>query len=417
MTSTFPPADRSDLQFPKLRRVEVHPVEQNGEQAICLRDGANIAQNMLLLPPLAFFMATFLDGKHTVEDIQTQVLNQFGQTIPCDRIWELILRLDRELYLDSQPYRQAFQAMLDEFHAKPCIDPAHAGLSYEKEPEALGNQLNSFLAALPPDEIEKKNHLQALIAPHIDIRRGGETFAYAYREIAACDPADVYLVFGTAHQSRSSLLTLTNKSYNTPLGAIETDASFVEQFAHSVSIDVFEEEILHRDEHSIEFQALWIRHMLGREWKGKIVPILCGSFHAYIEQGTNPWEDTRLVQALDRLKEMVADYKGNVGIIAGVDFSHVGKRFGSELGIPETELERVEKEDRAVLDTILRGDWREFYTQVQQHGDCNNLCGLSPIFMALYVLPPSSGKLLHYNQSLETDTESVVSYASVAFYR
>jgi len=267
----------------------------------------------------------------------------------------------------------------------------------------------------PRSSIHSQKQLKVLIAPHIDFHRGGAGFAHAYREAARCAPADLYLIFGTAHQSVHSLFILTPKDYNTPLGRMPTDTRFVEQFSREAPVDVFEEEWLHRNEHSAEFQAVWLRYILDGDWQGKIVPILCGSFHRYVQEGISPRQDPDLASCLDLLRRLVDEYPGRVALIAGVDLSHVGKRFGHEQGIPAAELARVEREDQAVLEAIQSGEAERFYARIAKNKDRNNVCGLSPIYMVLDIARPGSGRLLHYGQAVERETESVVTFASLSF--
>ena len=417
MNQQCPYPGRPDLEYPVLRSVEVQPFDQNGEQMVCLRDSTNIAAHVLVLPPLAFFMATFMNGKYSVKDIQAQVTKQFGFEVPLDRIWDIVNTLDKELFLESQPFVAAYQAVVDAYHADPYRKPFHAGQSYENDPVLLKQQLAAFNNHIPFSGTSvKQKQVKLLIVPHIDIHQGGDCYASGYRSIRESRPSDLYIILGTAHQSRSSFLSLTKKSYNTPLGVVETDVDFVEEFSRNVPMDVYEEELLHRTEHSIEFQAVWLRHTLGEHWRGKVMPILCGSFQSFIETGKLPSEDKNLAASLEILRSMILQYPGQVTLIAGVDFSHVGKRFGDDEGIPLPVLTRVEKEDQDVIKSILTGKADVFFKTVYKNRDRNNLCGLSPIYMALHVGCPSPGQILQYAQSVEDDTESMVSYASIVFH-
>lgn len=408
--------DRPDLKYPKLRAVEVHPIEQEGGSMVILKDPLQLAEGMLMVPPLLFFALTFFDGKHSIPQIQEEVKRQTGIRIPTDNMEEMILRLDQHFFLHSSAFQKAYQEMMDAFHASPVRPPAHAETVYETEPEVLKNHLQTYMNAIQSEPRPPcQTPLRLLIAPHIDIQRGGIGFAHAYREILHDEPADLYVVFGTAHQSQTSFLTLTRKSYDTPLGLMPTDVPFVEEFSRRISLDGFEEEILHRSEHSIEFQMLWLRYVLDQPWQGQVVPILCGSLHEFIEDGTSPLDHAPLRQALDTLRDMIFAYPGRVVVIAGVDFSHVGMRFGSEEGVPPKVIQRVKREDCAILDALVRGEADTFFAAVQKNKDRNNLCGLSPIFMALYVVQPSPGTVLHYDMSVEDENESLVSFASLRY--
>ncbi len=410
----------SPFQFPKIRPVEAIPVMDSGRQLICLRDPQNIARNVLSLPLPAYFLVTMLDGKHSVVDMQEAFMRQFRELIPTEKIENIIHQLDTELFLESENYFQALEKIKQAFRDAPYREPAHAGLAYESEPASLRNQLNDFFQMIendtaPPD-LPADGSVSVLVAPHIDLNRGSACYAHAYREIAKRPPSDLYIIFGTAHQSRKNLITLTRKWFNTPLGTVETDEEFVERFSQSASIDLFEEELLHRDEHSIEFQVLFLKYIFGDQWQGKIVPILSGSFNRYIQNGDSPREDARMAELMDSLRTLIENYDGSVTLLAGADMSHVGKKFGHSYGIPPNELDRVKKDDQKVLEAMINGDAEKFYRSVECQKDYNNVCGLSPIYMALDVARPSKGHVLKYDQAIDHATESVVSFASVSYY-
>jgi len=407
------------LEYPVIRAVEAFPVETEQGQSFCIRDPQNIAQNPLVLPPVTFLLISLMDGSRSVQDIQTEFFRQTQQNIPADTLIDVLKQLDDELYLDSERFHRCFQEMQNTFLQSPIRESSHAGTAYETGAGSIKKQLDVYFQAIenvPAPEQVSDCVVSMLISPHIDLKRGGLCFAHAYREIQSRSPADLYVILGTGHQSRSSFMTCTKKTFRTPLGEIETDREFVEQFSKSVPIDVFEEEFIHRDEHSIEFQVLFLQHILGDDWNGKIVPILCGSFHKFVQEGTSPRSDTSLADSLDVLRRMIHEYDGTVAVVAGVDMSHVGKRFGQEQGVPPDELERVMRADRDVLDALLTGKAETFYRSIECVKDCNNVCGLTPVYMGLDIVQPQNGIVLNYDKALENEDESVVTFASAAFY-
>ncbi len=52
--------------------------------------------------------------------------------------------------------------------------------------------------------------------------------------------------------------------------------------------DLFDDELTHRTEHSIEFQVVFLQYLLGGRRDFTIVPILVGSFHDLMERGIDP---------------------------------------------------------------------------------------------------------------------------------
>lgn len=414
------PSFTPELEKPKLRIVDAQPIEQDGEESIVLRDPMGISENMIVLPIPVYIIATLFDGEHSLDQIQKMVSAQFRQEIPRDLLEDIVLQLDEQFFLETKSFEERYQKVLQEFRSGSSRKAAHAGQSYSEDAMILYDQFSQAIEAIArkqaPQRDASKEAVKVLVAPHIDIHRGEECFALSYRELVDEEPADLYIIFGTAHHSKSSLITLTRHGYDTPLGLVETDKDFVEQLSEALDDDLFEEELLHKDEHSIEFQALWLKYILGDEWKGKIVPILCGSLHSFIEDGSNPCEDQEIRKAMDAIRALIDNYPGRVAIIAGADMSHVGKRFGDEEGASDGELARVEKEDQEVLKAMLTGKADTFFDSVAKIKDRNNICGLSPIFMALDVAQPAAGHLLSYEQSVEKDTDSFVTYAGVVYY-
>ncbi len=61
-------------------------------------------------------------------------------------------------------------------------------------------------------------------------------------------------------------------------------------------------------------------------------------------------------------------------------------------------------------------DAEGFFKSLQEERDKRKICGLSPIYALLSTVKAQKGKLLDYDQALEPDTGSVVSFASVGFY-
>ena len=146
-------------------------------------------------------------------------------------------------------------------------------------------------------------------------------------------------------------------------------------------------------------------------------------------------EDKEVSEFITALQSVIAKRSEDVCLIAGVDFSHVGKRFGQEVTINDQFLHWVEEEDRRMLDPILKGDAEGFFSFIRDEQDKRNVCGVPAVYALLSLLPGLSssggrgelpgdadtpkhtGKLLKYDMAVEDQTQSVVSFAAAAFYR
>lgn len=138
-----------------------------------------------------------------------------------------------------------------------------------------------------------------LIAPHIDIRRGSTSYAKSYWELARECRARTFVILGITHSETTRRFVLTKKDFDTPLGTVATDRELVERIAGLTgeqsgpgqgSLDFFVDEFAHRNEHSIEFQAVFLQYLFGGRENFKIVPILCTAFHQYGSGAAAPSE-------------------------------------------------------------------------------------------------------------------------------
>jgi AmmeMemoRadiSam system protein B len=99
--------------------------------------------------------------------------------------------------------------------------------------------------------------------------------------------------------------------------------------------------------------------------------------------------------------------------VAGIDLAHVGPRFGDP-PLDERTRKEVEEKDRAALAAAERGDAEGWFQAIAAHDDSTRICGLAPTYMLLRASEPGPGRLLHYQQSDESDG-SMVSVAAMAW--
>jgi AmmeMemoRadiSam system protein B len=111
---------------------------------------------------------------------------------------------------------------------------------------------------------------------------------------------------------------------------------------------------------------------------------------------------------------MVSTSGGETLIVAGVDFSHIGPKFGHDM--PATHLEgQSERHDQKLLEAVSKGEADEFWEESIRVKDQFNVCGFSAMACLMEILPPSKGKILNYQCWHEEATRSAVSFASVVF--
>ena len=97
----------------------------------------------------------------------------------------------------------------------------------------------------------------------------------------------------------------------------------MDQLVEHAPQDLFGEEIAHKNEHSIEFQAVFLQYLF-HDADITFVPILCGSFYAAVDASVSPMEHPEVEGFVVALQKTLDEEARNVCLIESVDFSHVG---------------------------------------------------------------------------------------------
>lgn len=406
---------------PRLRQIDAISVEIEGEQKYVVRDPEEISAEALIVPPVVLYLLTMFDGEHTIDSIGRVFALKSGQEIPPGVLEELVANLDQYHYLENDNYRARRAQVEAEFLAQPVRPARFAGKAYEDDPERLDEQIESFFTA--PGGVRSDGAIElpraplGLVSPHIDPHRGGPCASYALDVIKSHEPADIYIIFGTAHQPTPLLYTLSLKPFATPYGTVEVDREFAEELEKRFGRDLRTGEFAHRGEHSIEFQVMYLHHALRNRRPFKILPILCGSFHQYLFDDQNPEDDPAVQEFVAAIRATAQALDRKTCYIAGADLSHVGRKFGDLLDLSEGLVSEVSREDLEMLSHIERGDRSDLFDHFRADGDARKICGLPPIYTMMACLGnEATGKLLKYDIALEPDTQSLVSFCSMAFF-
>ena len=253
------------------------------------------------------------------------------------------------------------------------------------------------------------------MAPHIDLHRGGPVYAHAYKAVAEAANVDTFVVLGTCHGPMTQPFAVCAKEYDTPLGAVPNDDALVDALRGACPW-AFADELAHRQEHSIEFQAVFLRHIF-RDRPLRMVPILVDGLHGHLVAGRDPTSDDKIETFLTVLREAIARLRRKVCFIAAVDLSHVGSHFGDPDTLTAERLAAVESSDRVLLDALSTGDAAAFYRAWAATGDQTRVCGAAPLYAFRRLIDGVAGDLLAYRQCTSTDADLSVSCAAMAFGR
>jgi MEMO1 family protein len=404
---------------PRLRMLDAFPVEQDGQRMIALRDPAGFTDQVAVFPLPLLDLVSLFDGEHSVTEIQDILRSRHGEAPTAEQIGRLIESLDEAGFLESERFQARRRSVEEGFRQSPVRPAVHAGSAYAGEADALTAQIEGFFThpegpgaphRLAPEGPAPT--LRGLIAPHIDFHRGGPVYAWAYRALIERADADLFVILGTCHSGMADPFAVTLKPYDTPLGAVPTDLPFYEALARRYGADLLSSEHAHRSEHSIEFQVVMLRHVLGAR-PFSIVPVLASYLHEAVWTRGDAEQDPRVPRFIDALLETMATSRRKVCVIAGVDLAHVGPRFGDPEPNTREFLAGVEAADRSMLEAVTAGDPTAFFASVLHDSDRRRICGLSPIYTFLRALPGATGRLARYTQW--PDPQGAVSFCAATF--
>ena len=404
---------------PRLRPVEAFPAKVEDRDVICLRDPSGLTESVLSVPrALAPILALF-DGLRTLVDVQREIMRECGELVLRSQLESMVEILDQHLFLEGPRVEAERARQRAAFLESPTRPAFLAGRSYEADPVPLTETLATYFdrpGAPGPIGPPRDVIMRGLVAPHIDFNRGGAGYAWAYRALAEARDADCFVVLGTSHQGLDGHhFAATRKAFETPFGPLEVDQEVLDAIVRRAPEDLLAAELAHRSEHSIEFQAVWLQYLRHRAGGGvrRIVPLLASFVHECVARGESPAGQPEIAAALDAVADAMATIPRRYCIVAGADLAHVGPRFGDGWRAGRAQLARVRSEDSTLLAPVSAGDAEGFFQEALRQKDRNRICGLSPIYSLLRLLPGAGGTMLHYEQW--PDPDGAVTFASVAF--
>jgi AmmeMemoRadiSam system protein B len=438
---------------PKLRPVEVRSFVDQGRPVFVLRDPLALSDKVTIVPQVLGPLLALLDGSRDVAGLHASLLVRAGLRVAPEIIQRVIDQLDEALLLQNDHFAQAYAETLRTYRMASFRPPALAGPSYPAEPDALRSLLDGYLGGISvngsnansslghlaspghvtPDPLqvslgdsngsersersECHTGIVGLVSPHIDYQRGGRVYAGVWeRAAAAVRDADLVIILGTDHAGGAGRITLTRQHYATPYGVLPTASDVVDAIAAVIGEEAaFAEEIHHRGEHSVELAAVWLHHMRdGRPCQ--VVPILCGSFHHFVQGQADPATDATLNATLDALRSASAGRR--VVVVAAADLAHVGPAFSDPSPIDHIQFARLQAADEILIQTITDGDADAFFRTIAAEGDRRNVCGLPPIYLTLRLLNGQGrGELTGYERCpADGQNTSFVSVCGVVFH-
>jgi hypothetical protein len=410
---------QSSKPFPLLRNLQFSPLKEGEEQYVLLWDPSGLSTDKLIVPLSYFYLLQFFDGEHSLEQVAAEYLRKFGEFLVPDRLHRLVSDLDDKLFLEGERVDAARKAALAAYQAASVRRAAFAGKSYEADPAKLTAQIKGCFSSKEGPERKDSEHkgqpIKGLVAPHYEIKDAGPIYAWAYKELQESQAPDLFVVLGTCQAGLQNGYAVTGKDFETPLGLVKTDRAIIDRLKAAAGF-CFDEELAHKNEHSIEFQLPFLQFVTGQEKSITIVPVLC-SFPptTFFDPQLRDLRD-RIETFLKALQDALAQTGRPACIIAGAELAHIGMRYGDSSPPTDFSFHRCMQQDLAMLKHAEEVDADAFAQFLAKEGDGRRISGFAALYTLLKLIGGGKGQVLRYDRGITDQFNSTVTYASMAFF-
>jgi AmmeMemoRadiSam system protein B len=408
--------DSMETRFPKLRAIDVRPFVRDGQAYLLLRDPLQLTDMAVTIPQQLGPVLMLCDGTRDSGALCAALGIRFGLRVGVGVMEQLVAALDEALLLDNERFIEARERALTEYRQAPFRPSSSAGQSYPADADELRHLLRGYVEGVDEEDGETAPvDVRGIVSPHIDYARGGPVYARVWKRAEeAVKAVDLVVLLGTDHIGEDGVLTLTRQHYRTPFGVLPTACDVVDVLADAVGAEAaFADELHHRGEHSIDLAAVWL-HYVRQEEPCQLVPILCGSFGHFVSGDGEPASAPAINALVDALRQATEGRRAL--IVAAADLSHVGPAFGGQ-PLDLIGRARLQVADLELIERMCEGDAEGFFGAVKRDGDRRNVCGLSPIYLAMRALSPIRGEQVAYDRCpADQNGTSLVSICGILFH-
>ena len=395
--------------------VDIEDVEV---KSFILYDKSGLSEAQLLVSSVIMFFVLRMDGKHSLLKLREEYEQETSEQISVAELEDIVAEMDKACFLNNQRFKDLYKNLYHNFLISSKREAIAAGSVYAVAKERLHADMKGLIESALKPEMEgrignvMRRAPRGMIAPHMDFLRAGQCYGQIYKELQQYYAPEAVVILGTAHQKMKNRFAICDKNFLLPYTTIQYHREFTTRIIEqTVDTADFKEDIfLHRSEHSIELQTVWLDYV----WPGvKIIPILVGDMDEFTAEPTKLEKDKQFQSMLNVLSELIS--KEKITLVASADLSHIGRRFGDERNLDMSFISETEVADRAYLQAVVAGDGFGAIECLAEHNDKYNICGVGCIYMLNALLAGVKGQLLGYYQAVDKELEQAVGCAGVIF--
>lgn len=391
---------------PKLRvNIELMPT---GDGKFVLRDIGGYVDDMLLVDQVSAIVISMFDGTKTPSEIAKYVSSTLGVQVSEDDVRKIVNTLDEHGFLDSPTFSLLKAKKKAEFRELSERPSKFSGRSFPSDAKGAEEFFSSILELFRYDVIDER--VFAVVSPHIEIVNGMKIYGMTWNFLKnSLKNPEVFFVFGTSHAYSDYPIILTDKDFQTPFGVLKAEKEIIGKMKDVFGQDSFEDEIIHLSEHSVEFQAVFIKYLFPNS---KIVPVLCSASWLYKPNGKEIYNEM-----IERFCDEVISKVKNFVLVAGADLAHIGTRFGDS-PVNQYNISIVRLKDFVSLYKFSQNSPDGFLESIMFDQNARKVCGVAPIYTVLEITKryKTHGKIIGWDIWVD-ETLSAVSFGSAYLSR
>lgn len=282
-------------------------------------------------------------------------------------------------------------------------EPVVAGMFYPARPERaraeVARMLQEARGAVPQGEFF------AGLVPHAGWSYSGPTAAKTYAALDQSGAPAAVVIFGAVHSWGVGQPALYARgTWGTPLGPLPIDEALAVAIMREARGTVVESARAHSEEHSIEVQLPFIRHLWS---EAAIVPLM-----------VPPLPDAAAVgEAVARAT--AADGR-RVVLVGSTDLTHYGPRYGfAPRGTGQAALAWARENDRRLLDDAVHLRAERIVDRAQADHSACGAGAVAATVAAARALGAREGRIIEHTTSYDVQPvgspDDFVGYAAVVF--
>lgn len=391
--------------------VSVEVYQENNETYLVLSDPFGLAEGPIMVHADMVEILERCDGSSTWQEIGAMA----GVAADAPELFKaraFVGQLDAMGYFETEQAEKRRAQKDAEWNSLTERKPACAGTVYPDDVSLLRPFLDKLCGnptGKPPSNTSKP--VGALFLPHIDYRVAHTTYAQVGEQLRATTQT-LIVILGTSHYTSGTPIIGTTKHFVTPLGALNTDGRIVDALHAALGqrgLPVWQTDIAHKPEHSIELPCLLLQHLRPNE-QLSIVPLLVAAV-AHEMQSSDAQLYAHIADTLQAVIQ--AESRDVLWLISG-DLAHVGLRFGD--AVPASQMiAETNKHNTEVLEALSTGMAEKVHEVIAGVDNRFNVCAHLPALVGLWAAKPGQGTVLGSETWDDTDTGSAVSFGVVGY--